>query len=50
MVLAEKLDKVLVQQFADANRTTEYRARHLEAINAPAAHYLQFPRAVEERG
>ncbi|MEU6720751.1 helix-turn-helix transcriptional regulator [Nonomuraea sp. NPDC046802] len=50
MVLADKLDKVLAQQFADAHQTAEYHARYLEAINAPAAHHLQLPRAVEERG
>ncbi|MFI7707491.1 hypothetical protein [Nonomuraea sp. NPDC049480] len=50
MVLADKLDKVLAQQFAGAEQTVEYHARYLEAINAPAAHHLQLPRAVEDRG
>ncbi|GAA2323976.1 hypothetical protein GCM10010149_91630 [Nonomuraea roseoviolacea subsp. roseoviolacea] len=36
MVLADKLDKVLAQQFANADQTTEYHARYLETINATA--------------
>jgi hypothetical protein len=50
MVLADKLDEVLGQQFAEARQTAEYHDRYLQAINAPAAHQLQLPRAAKDRG
>ncbi len=50
MVLADKLDKVLAQEFAGAHQSAEYHARYLEAINAPAAQQWQLQRTVEDRG
>jgi hypothetical protein len=46
MVLADKLDNVLAQQFSGADQTAAYHACYLEAINAPGARQLQLPRAL----
>ncbi|MFI6295944.1 tetratricopeptide repeat protein [Nonomuraea sp. NPDC050790] len=47
MVLAGKLDNVLMQEHPGASQTAEYHAHYQEALNAPAAHRLQLPRAKE---
>ncbi|WP_283137527.1 helix-turn-helix domain-containing protein [Rhizohabitans arisaemae] len=49
MVLADKLDKVLAQQYPGARQTVEYHSRYMEALDTPAAHQLQLPRAKERQ-